>query len=112
MAQSYASIRGSRFRRGTIVRETITTTKENRKEQPNPSNTNRERGFFFQISKTSKALRRHTGHITLVSLSHGFHYVRLTPKQHVIMQCNYVAALFMHDGYDVCDQVFNVLIFI
>jgi len=48
----------------------------------------------------------------LVSLSHGFHYVKPTPKQHVIMQCNYVAALFMHDGYDVCDQVFNVLIFI
>ena len=33
-AQSYACIRDPRLRRGTIVRGTITTTKENHRERP------------------------------------------------------------------------------
>ena len=46
--------------------------------------------------------------MTLVSLSPEFHYVKPTPKQYVIMQCNNVATLFMHDGHNADDQNFNL----
>ena len=66
------------------------------------------REILFWILRTQRFLHRHTEHITVVSLSHGFHLIRPIPKQHVIVQCNNVAILFMQNDYNTGDQNFNL----
>ena len=69
-----------------------------------------QREFVLDFTN-SRFLHRHTEHITVVSLSHEFHLIRPIPKQHVIVQCNNVAILFMQNDYNTGDQNFNLFTF-